>query len=131
MISLPANWQAHTHMYISHSIIKFAVVFIIAFLFRFMLPEYYEPESLREFVCSDPEGSGMAKCSNLPRTVLNSVECNLTADLYDQAISNLTCVNWNQYYTSCRPSGPNPFHGGISFDNIGLAWVAIFQVSMY
>lgn len=38
------------------------------------------------------------------------------------------CINWNQYYTSCRPAGSNPFQGAISFDNIGLAWVAIFQV---
>jgi hypothetical protein len=39
-----------------------------------------------------------------------------------------SCINWNQYYTSCRPAGSNPFQGAISFDNIGLAWVAIFQV---
>jgi voltage-dependent calcium channel T type alpha-1G len=38
------------------------------------------------------------------------------------------CVNWNRYYSSCRPVGNNPFQGAISFDNIGLAWVAIFQV---
>lgn len=61
-----------------------------------------------------------------------------------------SCVNWNQYYTNCtqlggkyiRPSfiteckhflcnfsfTGNPFQGTISFDNIGLAWVAIFLV---
>jgi len=38
------------------------------------------------------------------------------------------CVNWNRYFTVCKPAGSNPFHGSISFDNIGLAWVAIFQV---
>lgn len=40
------------------------------------------------------------------------------------------CVNWNQYYTNCTQLGGNPFQGTISFDNIGLAWVAIFLVIM-
>lgn len=40
-----------------------------------------------------------------------------------------SCVNWNQYYTNCSQLGNNPFQGTISFDNIGLAWVAIFLVS--
>ena len=39
------------------------------------------------------------------------------------------CINWNQYFNSCKPKGSNPYHGAISFDNIGLAWVAIFLVS--
>lgn len=41
-----------------------------------------------------------------------------------------SCVNWNQYYTNCTQLGGNPFQGTISFDNIGLAWVAIFLVIM-
>ena len=39
-----------------------------------------------------------------------------------------SCVNWNRYFTVCKAAGSNPFRGSISFDNIGLAWVAIFQV---
>ncbi len=35
-----------------------------------------------------------------------------------------------QYYTDCKAGDKNPFHGAISFDNIGLAWVAIFLVSL-
>lgn len=42
--------------------------------------------------------------------------------------SQSSCVNWNQYYTNCTQLGNNPFQGTISFDNIGLAWVAIFLV---
>lgn len=42
--------------------------------------------------------------------------------------SSSSCVNWNQYYTNCTQLGGNPFQGTISFDNIGLAWVAIFLV---
>lgn len=38
------------------------------------------------------------------------------------------CINWNLYYTDCKPGEINPFSGAISFDNIGLAWVAIFLV---
>ena len=38
------------------------------------------------------------------------------------------CVDWNQYYTACTIGPTNPFHGAVSFDNIGLAWVAIFLV---
>lgn len=45
---------------------------------------------------------------------------------------NLTeCINWNQYYTECTPGEHNPFSGAISFDNIGLAWVAIFLVRRF
>lgn len=43
-------------------------------------------------------------------------------------INDTTCVNWNYYYTECKGQGNNPFQGTISFDNIGLAWVAIFLV---
>ena len=39
------------------------------------------------------------------------------------------CVNWNQYYKVCKKEGDNPFWGAIGFDNIFIAWVAIFQVS--
>lgn len=42
--------------------------------------------------------------------------------------TNSSCVNWNQYYTNCTQLGGNPFQGTISFDNIGMAWVAIFLV---
>ncbi len=38
------------------------------------------------------------------------------------------CINLSRYYTQCRPGAPNPFQGAITFDNILLAWVAIFQV---
>lgn len=59
------------------------------------------------------------------------MECNHTALPNNNAtyISNDTCVNWNIYYTECKGQGNNPFQGTISFDNIGLAWVAIFLVS--
>ena len=51
--------------------------------------------------------------------------------LSSQTSFSNSCINWNFYYTQCLPTGPNPFRGAISFDNIGLAWVAIFQVSYH
>lgn len=62
---------------------------------------------------------------------LGNLECNSTALPNNNVtfINNETCVNWNYYYTECKGQGNNPFQGTISFDNIGLAWVAIFLVS--
>lgn len=65
-------------------------------------------------------------------SVLGNVVCNNTALPNNNTtfITNDTCVNWNYYYTECKGQGNNPFQGTISFDNIGLAWVAIFLVSV-
>ena len=32
------------------------------------------------------------------------------------------------YYTKCEKCNKNPFNGAISFDNIGYAWITIFQI---
>lgn len=53
--------------------------------------------------------------------------CGLDYEAYNSS-SNTTCVNWNQYYTNCSAGEHNPFKGAINFDNIGYAWIAIFQV---
>ena len=50
-------------------------------------------------------------------------------DLFvNNSVEAVQCNQWVQNYTECLPLGPNPARGTISFDNIGLAWVAIFQV---
>jgi len=91
----------------------------------------------------------MTKCSQIPAYVDGSRRCNESAlphTVYepvpsgplpgppprdnDTAAATAGCVNWNRYFTRCKPAGSNPFHGSISFDNIGLAWVAIFQVGL-
>lgn len=55
--------------------------------------------------------------------------CNETALPFSPNLPTETsCVNWNQYYTNCSQLGRNPFRGTMSFDNIGLAWTAIFLV---
>lgn len=72
--------------------------------------------------CADP----------LPRyEPISSNSCNGTYDLFSPNFSfddSFSCVNWNAYYTKCEESDFNPFRGSISFDNIGYAWIAIFQV---
>lgn len=42
----------------------------------------------------------------------------------------VSCVNWYQYYNECRAGELNPHKGAINFDNIGYAWIAIFQVNV-
>ena len=71
----------------------------------------------------------MRQCSNLPLYQYEGIKCNGSAKPFvNNTPTNNSCVNWNQYYTVCEASDKNPFQGAISFDNIGLAWVAIFQV---
>ena len=92
------------------------------------LADFYSDND-HDFICSTPESEGMTKCSNLSPFIQHQLQCNLSASQYsDNSPTNSSCVDWNLYYTDCRPSNYNPFHGAISFDNIGLACVAIFQV---
>ena len=90
---------------------------------------YYKPEYADSFICTD--GNGMSKCNDIPPYINQSRMCNGTIDLLKSpaySINSSLCINWNAYYSKCRPSDKNPFKGAISFDNIGYAWVAIFQV---
>ncbi|XP_043790226.1 voltage-dependent T-type calcium channel subunit alpha-1G isoform X2 [Apis laboriosa] len=93
------------------------------------LEKYFEYQG-QDYICSRPDDNGMHSCSNLPPLKLGNVVCNNTALPNNNTtfITNDTCVNWNHYYTECKGQGNNPFQGTISFDNIGLAWVAIFLV---
>ena len=100
---------------------------------RFNLSDYYIGEPEKDFICSQDDDNGMTRCADIPPRVKNKVPCNGSLPLDGSEFNETeagTCLNWNQYYSECRPVGNNPFHGAISFDNIGLAWVAIFQVSM-
>uniref|UniRef100_A0A182P976 Ion transport domain-containing protein n=1 Tax=Anopheles epiroticus TaxID=199890 RepID=A0A182P976_9DIPT len=90
---------------------------------------YYEFSKEQDYICSKPEDSGMHLCQNLPPYRIGPLVCNDSALPYSENEPTATaCVNWNQYYTNCTQLGNNPFQGTISFDNIGLAWVAIFLV---
>ncbi|KAL1415697.1 hypothetical protein MTO96_029022 [Rhipicephalus appendiculatus] len=74
--------------------------------------------------------TGCTGATGCPPLVLPSgLICNASAQPHSaNAPTNASCVNWNQYYTNCTAGDKNPFQGSISFDNIGLAWVAIFLV---
>ena len=92
-------------------------------------PYYLPTREIEDYICAKPSESGMRQCSNLPLYQYEGIKCNGSAKPFvNNTPTNNSCVNWNQYYTVCDTSDKNPFQGAISFDNIGLAWVAIFQV---
>jgi hypothetical protein len=75
----------------------------------------------------------MTKCSEIPKLRKGNLTCELDFHTFEQLSKNPNkpingCINWNQYYKFCEVSDKNPYSGSISFDNIGLAWVVIFQV---
>ncbi|CAO2644882.1 Voltage-dependent T-type calcium channel subunit alpha-1G [Lemmus lemmus] len=96
------------------------------------LEPYYQTENEDEspFICSQPRENGMRSCRSVPTLRGEGgggPPCALDYEAYNSS-SNTTCVNWNQYYTNCSAGEHNPFKGAINFDNIGYAWIAIFQV---
>ncbi|XP_067231804.1 voltage-dependent T-type calcium channel subunit alpha-1H-like [Chanodichthys erythropterus] len=100
----------------------------------FMSPYYMNGDSEdNPFICSSIKENGMLRCSEVP-PLKYGVECTLNASPPGHAYSGLdgssnsSCVNWNQYYNVCKAGELNPHKGAVNFDNIGYAWIAIFQV---
>ncbi|XP_053942735.1 voltage-dependent T-type calcium channel subunit alpha-1I isoform X5 [Cuculus canorus] len=87
------------------------------------------------FICSLSGDNGIMGCHEIPPLKERGHECCLDKDDYyyynsvrqEFNISGM-CVNWNQYYNVCRTGNANPHKGAINFDNIGYAWIVIFQV---
>ncbi|XP_054634832.1 voltage-dependent T-type calcium channel subunit alpha-1G isoform X1 [Dunckerocampus dactyliophorus] len=99
------------------------------------LSVYYRPGGTDDhpFICSTERDNGMLRCSDVPRRRVGGISCFLGAEEGRQerapgAGSVVPCVNWYQYYNECRAGETNPHKGAINFDNIGYAWIAIFQV---
>ncbi|XP_072456845.1 voltage-dependent T-type calcium channel subunit alpha-1H isoform X6 [Notamacropus eugenii] len=100
------------------------------------LNPYYQTDEGEEnpFICSSHRDNGMQKCSHIPIRRELRVECTLGLEAYSRSLENPdgggrnSCINWNQYYNVCRSGDFNPHNGAINFDNIGYAWIAIFQV---
>uniref|UniRef100_A0A669BFF4 Voltage-dependent T-type calcium channel subunit alpha n=1 Tax=Oreochromis niloticus TaxID=8128 RepID=A0A669BFF4_ORENI len=96
------------------------------------LNSYYMSEEGEDspFICSAPRENGMRRCKDVPPSSKDGLECTLPASVVirEGAASGNFCVNWNQYYNVCRPGELNPHKGAVNFDNIGYAWIAIFQV---
>ncbi|XP_064317489.1 voltage-dependent T-type calcium channel subunit alpha-1H isoform X3 [Phalacrocorax carbo] len=109
--------------------------FAMTYNLTFLHP-YYRTDEAEEnpFICSSHRENGMQKCSNIPNRKEYKVECTLSMDSYAPSLYNPdfssrnACINWNQYYNVCMAGDVNPHNGAINFDNIGYAWIAIFQV---
>ncbi|KAI5623256.1 voltage-dependent T-type calcium channel subunit alpha-1G isoform X2, partial [Silurus asotus] len=91
------------------------------------LLDYYHTDDESPFICSLTGDNGMRHCNSIPRLQQDGLQCQLDMGAYNNT-DNTTCVDWNQYYTNCSAGNVNPFKGAINFDNIGYAWIAIFQV---
>ncbi|CAN9510559.1 unnamed protein product [Ophioblennius macclurei] len=96
---------------------------------------YYRPDGTDDhpFICSMERENGMLRCSDVPRRRVGRTSCVLAAEDAQQETGlrvdePVSCVNWYQYYNECRAGEINPHKGAINFDNIGYAWIAIFQV---
>ncbi|CAL4060894.1 unnamed protein product, partial [Meganyctiphanes norvegica] len=85
-----------------------------------------DPE--RVYVCAKNNHNGMHYCKDIPPQKEDDMICNETGNFVTPDNWNGSCINWNQYYTSCLAGDKNPFQSTISFDNIGMAWVSIFLV---
>ncbi|XP_062868964.1 voltage-dependent T-type calcium channel subunit alpha-1H [Trichomycterus rosablanca] len=100
----------------------------------FMEPYYMHGDGEDSpFICSSVKENGMRRCHDVPPFKEGERECTLSAfpgQFYrgPHTASKNGCVNWNQYYNVCRAGEINPHQGAVNFDNIGYAWIAIFQV---
>ncbi|KAM8961278.1 voltage-dependent T-type calcium channel subunit alpha-1H isoform 2-T2 [Pelodytes ibericus] len=86
------------------------------------LKPYYQVDETDDnpYICSSARDNGMVKCQDIP----SKMDC---SHIYYTDYTN-SCMNVNQYYNVCKPGEVNPHKGAINFDNIGYAWIAIFQV---
>ncbi|KAJ0058164.1 hypothetical protein NL108_008799, partial [Boleophthalmus pectinirostris] len=98
-------------------------------MYNLSISPYYMNEDGEDspFICSTSRENGMLRCSDVPANEEGGVECTLPDSGMGRASANV-CVNWNQYYNVCRQGDLNPHKGAVNFDNIGYAWIAIFQV---
>ncbi|KAF7489225.1 Voltage-dependent T-type calcium channel subunit alpha-1G [Sarcoptes scabiei] len=98
------------------------------------IPSFYQDnhdeDDDRDYICSLEKDNGMHRCLHLPNYRYYHLTCSESAlTLPNTNEPNETsCVDWNQYYTDCRPGQHNPFQDAVSFDNVGMAWIAIFLV---
>ncbi|XP_069381163.1 voltage-dependent T-type calcium channel subunit alpha-1H isoform X2 [Paralichthys olivaceus] len=107
-------------------------------MYNMSINPYYMSEDGEDspFICSAPRENGMLRCQSVPHYSEGGAECSLKAPHESSSLIGSSplvvsvngCVNWNQYYNVCQPGNLNPHKGAVNFDNIGYAWIAIFQV---
>ncbi|KAM8910912.1 voltage-dependent T-type calcium channel subunit alpha-1I-like [Spinachia spinachia] len=102
-------------------------------MYNVSLSPYYVTKygEFQPFLCS-PEGTSGRHCSEVPANRENDQTCSLAPPApsvfgFTGAGTN-ACVNWNALYNVCRAGAQNPNNGATNFDNIGFAWINIFQV---
>ncbi|KAM9393561.1 LOW QUALITY PROTEIN: voltage-dependent T-type calcium channel subunit alpha-1H-like [Pholidichthys leucotaenia] len=97
-------------------------------MYNLSIKPYYMSEEGEDspFICSAARENGMQRCHDVPSYSEGGVKCSLAATHQGSAVNG--CINWNQYYNVCQPGDINPHKGAVNFDNIGYAWIAIFQV---
>uniref|UniRef100_A0A3Q3KDU8 Ion transport domain-containing protein n=1 Tax=Monopterus albus TaxID=43700 RepID=A0A3Q3KDU8_MONAL len=112
----------------------------ITIMYNLSINPYYMSEEGEDspFICSAARENGMRRCHSVPPFIQEGNTCSLAAPHQSPALIGSDpvvggahvngCVNWNQYYNVCRPGDLNPHKGAVNFDNIGYAWIAIFQV---
>ncbi|XP_053550714.1 voltage-dependent T-type calcium channel subunit alpha-1H [Bombina bombina] len=89
--------------------------------YNFSVKPYYQVDETDEnpYICSSNRDNGMLKCQDFPQKNTCSI-----ADFNNHN----NCLDINQFYNVCQTGDFNPHKGAINFDNIGYAWIAIFQV---
>lgn len=109
-------------------------------MYNLSISPYYMSEEGEDspFICSAPRENGMLRCHDVPAYTEGRAECSLPAPHQSPALIGSAlapggasvngCVDWNKYYNVCKPGDINPHKGAVNFDNIGYAWIAIFQV---
>uniref|UniRef100_F6SKF5 Ion transport domain-containing protein n=1 Tax=Ciona intestinalis TaxID=7719 RepID=F6SKF5_CIOIN len=97
------------------------------------LPPYFTLDDSDDEVaiCSLPIDNGDFKCMDrniITPNKVNNVTCSLNISSFIPGQGATNCIDWNQYFNTCKAGDQNPYLGSINFDNIMYAWVAIFQV---
>ena len=86
------------------------------------MPAFYQRPSSPDFVCSPL--FGMLQCSDIADYEEEASICYQLFHGEEVEFCQILVSN----YTDCRPDAANPSRDSVSFDNIGAAWIAIFQV---
>ncbi|KAM4024360.1 voltage-dependent T-type calcium channel subunit alpha-1H isoform 3-T3 [Anomaloglossus baeobatrachus] len=88
------------------------------------LKPYYQVDDTEDnpYICSSHRDNGMLKCQDIPP----KIDCSNFN--FPELSSGRNNCDLNQYYNVCEAGELNPHKGAINFDNIGYAWIAIFQV---
>uniref|UniRef100_UPI00358FD224 voltage-dependent T-type calcium channel subunit alpha-1H-like n=1 Tax=Myxine glutinosa TaxID=7769 RepID=UPI00358FD224 len=97
-----------------------------------VLPQYYQTEAdvANPFICSLPHDNGMQRCGGVlaDRPMSPRVPICLPRHGRRGPNGSVACSDWGDLYTECHTGHVNPQNNAINFDNIGYAWIAIFQV---